>query len=945
MFAVPPQRPGVLPAAREVEIGQLMGIVEALGNGEGSVVEITGERGIGKTHLAGVLADLAVQRGLPVARAHAVRGSTTPYQVFRDAWRAQSCLRRSADGEEELLRTVHELAKGCVTGSVLLLDDLHLCDQASAELAVQLVRSPVPGPFLLALAHRPRQIGPALLQALDDGVRAGTVTRIAPDPLDAEAVAALFETRRTPGSPEPRGVTHAYEFAEQLCAAAEGNPLYVRILMAAGWHPDHWPDHAGTDTDGLLREATALITELDALNRETAITARAAAVLGCPFRPEDVAQVSGLGLERTLDALAELHREDLVRPANWGGRLAFRHRVISHVAHESADLSFRLRAHRRAIEGLVARGGRASERARHAEHLLGTDGAIASRTLAEAAAEIVARAPATAARWLGLALEPLPDGGQSSTPRATLELARCRALIASGRLEEARTLAHDMLGDHRSGLTEQQRLRAHAVCADAERRLGRYEEAEAMARAALGLLPRPLPDPLTAEAIELIFAFGLVHILRGNHGQARALLREASHARSGADDAARTAIGILAACCDAHIGNLDEAAPEVTRCARLVDAMPDSVAGHMPETLALLGCAEIYLERFPDAFRHLSRGVVAAGSGAQKDVLMHQLFGLSILDQWTGRLKDAQRRAREAETLARAIGAPDGVRLATALRASALIWARGRKYADEAIALTKRAVSATSLGQGWWATSAIGPLAQTQLLGGDAAGCLRTLLDGGGGDELPLVQPAFRPSLLALMATATLKCSNAEAARRLVRRAETEADDLGLPVQEACVRRARALIHVADGEHDAAAKLFELSAEGFRRAEMLVQHAWTLATGAPSADAAQGRAVATEWLDTAEAVARTFGTVLVGDQVARVRTQLSEIRRADRFLGLLSDREREIAELAASGLRSREIAERLFLSPRTVDSHLTRVYRKLHVSSRIALAHVLRRTE
>lgn len=59
------------------------------------------------------------------------------------------------------------------------------------------------------------------------------------------------------------------------------------------------------------------------------------------------------------------------------------------------------------------------------------------------------------------------------------------------------------------------------------------------------------------------------------------------------------------------------------------------------------------------------------------------------------------------------------------------------------------------------------------------------------------------------------------------------------------------------------------------------------------------------------------------------------------WAGLLTGREWEIAELAAAGRRSREIANQLFLSPRTVEAHLARIYRKLDVSSRAALATAL----
>ena len=56
----------------------------------------------------------------------------------------------------------------------------------------------------------------------------------------------------------------------------------------------------------------------------------------------------------------------------------------------------------------------------------------------------------------------------------------------------------------------------------------------------------------------------------------------------------------------------------------------------------------------------------------------------------------------------------------------------------------------------------------------------------------------------------------------------------------------------------------------------------------------------------------------------------------------LTTRERQVAQLAADGAKSREIADQLFLSPRTVENHLQRVYTKLGVNGREALAPALR---
>ncbi|MFD7731871.1 helix-turn-helix transcriptional regulator, partial [Kitasatospora phosalacinea] len=118
---------------------------------------------------------------------------------------------------------------------------------------------------------------------------------------------------------------------------------------------------------------------------------------------------------------------------------------------------------------------------------------------------------------------------------------------------------------------------------------------------------------------------------------------------------------------------------------------------------------------------------------------------------------------------------------------------------------------------------------------------------------------------------------------------------------------------------------------------------------APSAAPAGDRRRAHAWLDEADRLAAETGAAAIAGQAAAVRRGLAARAEAAGqappdtapHLALLTGRERQITALAVEGARTREIADRLFLSPRTVDAHLAKIYRKLGVTSRTALGALL----
>ena len=114
--------------------------------------------------------------------------------------------------------------------------------------------------------------------------------------------------------------------------------------------------------------------------------------------------------------------------------------------------------------------------------------------------------------------------------------------------------------------------------------------------------------------------------------------------------------------------------------------------------------------------------------------------------------------------------------------------------------------------------------------------------------------------------------------------------------------------------------------------------------------AAGERSRAIEVLRQAERDLDSFGSVRMRDEARRELRKLGARAEArgpaaagDSGIGSLSKRELEVAELITDRMTNQEIAEKLFLSKKTVESHIRNVFVKLGASSRVEVARVVER--
>ncbi|MGW1737567.1 helix-turn-helix transcriptional regulator [Nocardia sp. NPDC001965] len=931
-----------------------------------AAVSLSGEPGIGKTRLLHAACHTAADHGFHVLRGQATElEQEIPYAVLAQALDAalgalpESLLRTlGAENLAELGWLLPSLRRsGPPTSAptpierqrchravraalallasrvpvVLALDDLHWADHASLETVGHLLRGALPG-CLLIFTHRNGQLPVAHAAALGRASHEGVLTSLDLGPLTlAEAARLLGDRIRAQELP---GLYHE-------CG---GNPFYLQELTRVRSRAPEAVRPAGDHPAGqrvpVLVQAT-LEQEIRSISPGAQRLLQACAVAGEPFDLDLAIHIGALPEDEAVAATDELVATQLVQETGVSGRLRFRHPIIRRAVYERSGYGWRRRAHRRAAEASAARGADLSIRAHHLQYSseIGDEEALA--VLTEAARDAVARAPLTAARWFEAALRLLPAEAACER-RIALVVALCDSLNDCGRLRESREVLDKALAECGDRAPDHERARMMVALAATEQGLGYPAEGHRLLSAALDLV-----GPAGIEAACYRLALAKSHLYLGDWENAMTITT-ALMQRTRPDADRRPYL--LATAANARLATtqldsaLQQGRDDLGTAARILDSLSDrEITPELLEGVADLMFAAVSFEQWTLAVAHGERGIRICrrtGHGRHMVDLLH-LQAVALLLQ--GRLLPALRVVEEAVETALLLDNPSLVAITEGTRCWALSLL-GRR--EEALATGARAV-AIAAGAPQSVYSQHPPLTYGAALisiGDHARGHEQIVTHGGYGD-LSTVSPTTLPYWLRHLVEAEIALGELESAERTVRYLESVA--AAAPMMHMRVgdaRYARARLEAALGRPDRAADLARAAVGEYGKsgtpldaaAARLVLGGALAELGDPGRAAAEfGTALAVSAEHDAAELARYARTAQ--ESVKGTSARPARANDASVFAGL-TRRQIDIVERIVRGMTNRQIAEELFVSEKTVEAHLSRLFAKLNLSSRTALA-------
>ncbi len=875
---------------REEELGRIATVLSRISEPSGGALVLRAPAGMGKSALLTAAGELAREQGVRVLSVTGVQAETRlPFAALRQLLtplRGEAL--ETAEPHTVGLAALQRLSEAAEAGPiVLIVDDAQWIDRQSWEALAFLGRRLPDEPIFLLVAVREGDEAAARL--------AGAGLPEAPvGPLSEDAAELLLHRVADDLSPVRR---------RRVLAEAGGNPLgLIELAAAAGQFagPGSLPLSARLEQTYATVVAAlpaptrslVLVAAVDDSDQLDEVLSAAAVLAGGPVALEKLRPALTAGLVSTD-----------------GVTVRFRHPLIRSAVQQAADVADRLAAH--AALARVLRGDDDRGLWHSAAATIGTDEALARR-LGDLAAR-VGRDGAfdtSLAAWMRAAelTEDLP--------------ARVECLmwaVTAARETGNRPLVEDLLrriGDHDLDETQQVRLvwmresmlgqgwsggtRARLMEV-VERTIsqGNVDLAlDFLSTTALRTWWQPPPPELRTEMIALVERL----------------------ATPPEDSRLIKVLGLVAP--------LERAAQVVTRLEEKLLAPPSH-----PDRLNELVDAAVAIGHHPAAGLLVQGAVAGSRLNGHVNTLVFALKSQAWTAAHAGEVRlavvageEAQKLSLEVEDMVGAVVSSLCAGLAEALRGNAeaataraddaerLLYSGGRHPFLSVIAMVR---GITSLASGR-------PL--------DAFEQLSSIFE----PNDPAHHPYVRLLGLAHLAEAAKRAEQLPALEPIVKECRTIAQTAPWPVLTVHLRYATTLLAEEPEPEFRAALATDLTGWPFERARIQLSFGeWLRRHRRP----AEARPVLRAALQTLTAL----GVTPWAERARReLRATGETVRPADDRTGQLTAQELQIAQLAARGLSNQEIARQLYVSPRTVSTHLYRIYPKIGVRSRGGLAEALR---
>jgi len=916
--------------------------------GAGQLLFVAGEAGIGKTRLLGSAARRAQRSGFAVVRAAAFPGDVQSFAgVLLDlasslasaqepplsdmgrilASRTLPAGRGDAHHRRRLL--VQDLADAIVGAHVgrpllIILEDLHWADELSLDVLGHLAARLADRAVLVAGAYRSDELYPRLpmrqLRARLVGQRLAEEIRLPRLTLDQTA----SMTSATLGRPAPAQVVAAIQ------ERSDGIPLHIEELLAAITDDALTPQSSAAVQAAAVPDTLgdAVLGRAQHLSAAARDVASAAAVIGRSFDFDLLTAVTGATPDEVADALRELQDAYFVLPGADADSFDFRHALIRDTLYADVGLAQRRRLHERVARTAVARGYRDAFVSAHFEQA--GQPREAYRHAMNAAAE------ATLISAHGEALE-LYRRAVRNVPGELPASARARLFAALGGEAAA--------ADDNTAADEAYRM-AHELAAEA-----------GDVRAAAALVPRMV-------AVGHLLGHGLTSRVGA--------LQAALDSLAGLPETDRERARLRAGMADVYMldRRLDEAIDHGERSLEESQRVGDEQT--TLNTAATLGSVLVFAGRMDEGWRMLEDTIARAASTHQE---AEAARGFRMLTSSASVLVEYDRAERWMA---------DGIRYAEKVElwnhrhymASHLAhvqwctghWAAAAQTAQQALAdgrggITTRITAQyvlgyLALGRGDWDTATrlleeaftlgermaelqrhsppLWGLAEAARCQGDHETALARCARGYQASA-SVTDAAYLFPYLLTGVRAHLAVGQISAAEDWLDRVSAILTARAIPGTLPAIEHGRGLILLSHGDVSAAHQALESARAEWQARRRFWEGTWALLDVAAAAVRARRHGEADQLADQARTAAATAGARPLADAAAQFLTSLRLGRPAPAWHPL-SDREFEIARLIADGLTNKQIAERLFLAPKTISAHVAHILTKLGAARRAEIA-------